>query len=172
MIRHFTLLLAAALTLSGCLSTAPTRKSAGGTGYGASRQAAAVPLQDGAKRKEVVMYAFGLISVDYRFGGANPESGLDCSGMVSYIFHNSVGLKLPHNAAQIARLGKDVAPADLRPGDLVFFNTQNRPFPHVGVYISEDKFIHAPSTNGQIKVESMKSRYFASRFEAARTFFN
>ncbi len=132
----------------------------------------AISYQDSAKRNDVVMYAFGLISVDYRFGGANPESGLDCSGMVSYIYQNSLGLKLPHNAARIANLGKDISPSELRPGDLVFFNTQNRPYSHVGIYIGDDRFIHAPRTNGKIEVASLKNRYFAQRFEAARSFFN
>lgn len=131
-----------------------------------------IALQDESKRSDVVMYAFGLISVDYRFGGNNPESGLDCSGMVSYIYQNSLGLKLPHNAAQIAGLGREINGADMRPGDLVFFNTQNRPFSHVGIYIGDGRFIHAPHTNGKIEVSSLKNRYFAQHFESARTFFN
>lgn len=132
----------------------------------------AIAYQDSAKRNDVVMYAFGLISVDYRFGGNNPESGLDCSGMVSYIYQNSLGLKLPHNAAKMATLGKEVGSTDLRPGDLVFFNTMNRPYSHVGIYIGDDRFIHAPHTNGKIEVASLKNRYFAQRFESGRTFFN
>lgn len=131
-----------------------------------------IAYQDSTKRNEVVMYAFGLINVDYRFGGNNPESGLDCSGMVSYIYQNSLGLKLPHNAAQIANLGKEIDSANLRPGDLVFFNTMHRPYSHVGIYIGDNRFIHAPHTNGKIEVSSLKNRYFAQHFEAARTFFN
>ncbi len=153
------------LLLAACSSPEP-RKSA------AMPRKPTVALQDDAKRNDVVMYAFGLISVDYRFGGKNPESGLDCSGMVSYIYQNSLGLKLPHNAAQIAGLGKDVSSTDLRPGDLVFFNTMNRPYSHVGIYIGDNRFIHAPHTNGKIEVASLKNRYFAQHFEAARTFFN
>ncbi|MBB5020436.1 cell wall-associated NlpC family hydrolase [Chitinivorax tropicus] len=122
--------------------------------------------------QEVVLYALGLLNIDYRFGGKNPESGLDCSGMVSYVFEGAVGIKLPHNAAQIAREGREVERQALLPGDLVFFNTRNRPFSHVGIYIGEDRFIHAPSTNGQIKVSSLNNRYFASRYEAARRYFD
>ncbi|MGD9786745.1 MAG: C40 family peptidase [Sulfuricellaceae bacterium] len=162
--RYFLLAILLSL-LAGCSSLEPQRGA-----YTAKRPQLA--YQDSAKRNDVVMYAFGLISVDYRFGGANPESGLDCSGMVSYIYQNSLGLKLPHNAARIAQLGRDIRPAELRPGDLVFFNTQNRPYSHVGIYIGDDRFIHAPHTNGKIEVSSLKNRYFAQRFEAARTFFN
>lgn len=168
----FVLALAA---LTGC-STAPTRTAShtihrkpSGNATSASRT---VPLQNASHRNDVVMYAFGLINVDYRFGGANPESGLDCSGMVSYIYKNSVGLKLPHNAAQIAGVGKQISANDLQPGDLVFFNTMNRPYSHVGIYIGDDRFIHAPHTNGKIEVSSLKNKYFAQRFEGARTFFN
>jgi len=160
------LLLAILLSLlAGCSSMEPQRNA-----FASKRSH--VAYQDSAKRNDVVMYAFGLINVDYRFGGANPESGLDCSGMVSYIYQNSLGLKLPHNAARIAHLGRDISPSELRPGDLVFFNTQNRPYSHVGIYIGDDRFIHAPHTNGKIEVSSLKNRYFAQRFEAARTFFN
>jgi len=151
--------------LAACATSEP-RKT------GAAPKKAVIALQDATKRNDVVMYAFGLISVDYRFGGANPESGLDCSGMVSYIYRHSLGLKLPHNAAQIARLGKEIGSTDLRPGDLVFFNTMDRPYSHVGIYIGDDRFIHAPRTNGKIEIASLKNRYFAQRFEAARTFFN
>jgi len=165
MILRFFALLALIALLAACSAPEP-RKSTG-----ASRKAA-VALQDGAKRSDVVMYAFGLISVDYRFGGSNPESGLDCSGMVSYIYRHSLGVRLPHNAAQIAGLGKEIDSDALRPGDLVFFNTMNRPYSHVGIYIGDDRFIHAPRTNGKIEIASLKNRYLAQRFEAARTFFD
>jgi len=70
------------------------------------------------------MFAMNLMGNGYQFGGSNPESGLDCSGMVSYIYQQVLGLQLPHNAAQIARTGKKISPAELSPGDLVFFNTE------------------------------------------------
>lgn len=121
---------------------------------------------------EVVLYALGLLNIDYRFGGANPESGLDCSGMVSYIYRQAVGIRLPHNAAQIAQLGREIGREQLEPGDLVFFNTRNKPFSHVGIYIGDEKFVHAPATNGQIKVSSLKNRYFAARYEGGRRYLN
>lgn len=117
------------------------------------------------------MYAMGLMDTDYRFGGSNPESGLDCSGMVSYIYKNALGMRLPHNAYQIAQMGKEIPVASLQPGDLVFFNTLNRPFSHVGIYIGDDRFIHAPSSNGKISISSLKTSYYAKRLEAARSFF-
>lgn len=121
---------------------------------------------------EVTLYALGLIDTDYRFGGKNPEAGLDCSGMVSYIFGQAAGLKVSGSAADIARLGRPVSRAGLRPGDLVFFNTRNAPFTHVGIYIGDDRFVHAPSTHGRVRIDQMSARYFAQRFDAARTYFD
>jgi cell wall-associated NlpC family hydrolase len=155
--------------LAGCSSTPPQPAS-----HAVYRKpaASAMTLQDSNRRNDVVMYAFGLINVDYRFGGANPESGLDCSGMVSYIYENSVGLRLPHNAARIAGIGRQIPSSDLQPGDLVFFNTMNRPYSHVGIYIGDERFIHAPHSNGKIEIGSLKNKYFAQRFDGARSFFN
>ncbi len=121
-----------------------------------------------ARSGEVVIYAMSLIDTGYRFGGKNPEAGLDCSGMVSYIYRQSAGLNLTGSAADIARQGRSVAPAEIVPGDLVFFNTLNRPFSHVGIYVGEQRFIHAPSSRGKVRIERLDNPYFASRFEAVR----
>ena len=126
-------------------------------------------LADQDKAQDAVMLAFGLMDTGYRFGGRNPEAGLDCSGMVSYVFEKAAGLKLPHNAARIAALTRPVDKKRLRPGDLVFFNTQNRPYSHVGLYIGEGRFVHAPSSRGKVQISSLETGWFASRFEAART---
>lgn len=125
-----------------------------------------------AKGHDVALYALGLLDTDYRFGGKNPEAGLDCSGMVSYIFDKAAGLKLSGSAADIARRGRAVAPTALKPGDLVFFNTRNRPRSHVGIYIGEGRFVHAPSTSGKVRTDKLDSDYFARRFEEARTYFD
>lgn len=120
---------------------------------------------------EVTLFALGLIDTGYRFGGKNPEAGLDCSGMVSYIFSKAVGLKISGSAAEIARKGRPVERKNLRPGDLVFFNTRNAPFSHVGVYIGDDRFVHAPASNGRVRIDQMNARYYSQRFEAARSYF-
>jgi cell wall-associated NlpC family hydrolase len=122
--------------------------------------------------REIAMYAMGLIDTGYRFGGKNPKAGLDCSGMVSYIFRQAAGIRLDGSAADIARRGRPVARANLHPGDLVFFNTRNAPFSHVGIYIGDDRFIHAPSTNGRVRIDKMSARYYAQRFTAARAYFD
>lgn len=121
---------------------------------------------------EVTLYALGLLDTGYRFGGKNPEAGLDCSGMVSYIFNKAAGLKLSGSAAEIARRGRPVGRGELRPGDLVFFNTRNAPFTHVGIYIGDDRFIHAPSGSGRVRIDQMSASYYAQRYDAARSYFD
>jgi cell wall-associated NlpC family hydrolase len=122
----------------------------------------------GGTAMEVVLYALGLLNIDYRFGGANPESGLDCSGMVSYIYRQAAGISLPHNAAQIAQLGREVERQQLEPGDLVFFNTLRRQFSHVGIYIGDDMFLHAPSSGGGVQIVNLKDKYWQQRYNGAR----
>ncbi|WP_301100746.1 C40 family peptidase [Propionivibrio sp.] len=124
------------------------------------------------KGNEVALFALGLIDTGYRFGGKNPEAGLDCSGMVSYIYRHGAGLKIGGSAADIAGKGRPIERASLRPGDLVFFNTRNAPFSHVGVYIGENRFVHAPSGNGRVRIDQMNANYYAQRFEAARSYFD
>ena len=121
---------------------------------------------------EIALYALALIDTGYRFGGKNPEAGLDCSGMVAYIFGQAAGLKVSGSAADIARKGQPIGRGDLRPGDLVFFNTRNAPLSHVGVYIGDDRFVHAPSSTGRVRIDRLNAGYFAARFETARTYFD
>ncbi|MCP5267487.1 MAG: C40 family peptidase [Zoogloeaceae bacterium] len=123
--------------------------------------------------REVVFYALSLLDTGYRFGGKNPEAGLDCSGMVSYIFRQAANLNVSGSAADIAQHGRPVDAATLTPGDLVFFNTQNRPFSHVGIYIGDGRFVHAPSSSsGRVRIDKLSNSYFSPRFESARSYFD
>ncbi|MBS0511530.1 MAG: C40 family peptidase [Proteobacteria bacterium] len=122
-----------------------------------------------AQTQEMVLYALGLLDTGYRFGGRNPEAGLDCSGMVAYIVEKISGRRLPHNAAQIAERTRPIDIDDLQPGDLVFFNTMQRRYSHMGIYIGDGRFIHAPSSRGAVRVERLDNRYFKPRFDGART---
>lgn len=117
---------------------------------------------------EVVLFAMGLLDTGYTFGGKNPEAGLDCSGLITYVYGQVTNLRISGNAASIASQGKPIARADLRPADIVFFNTRGGPFTHAGIYIGDGKFIHAPNSRGRVQVSQMNSGYFAQRFSAAR----
>jgi cell wall-associated NlpC family hydrolase len=119
---------------------------------------------------DLVMKAMNFLGVRYRRGGNSAEQGFDCSGFTRYVFEHSVGLALPRRAkdqAQGAGL-LSVARSELKPGDLVFFNTMRRAFSHVGIYIGEGQFIHAPKPGGEVRIEDLRSAYWARRFDGAR----
>lgn len=117
---------------------------------------------------QLMQTALGLIGVPYRFGGTSAEVGFDCSGFVRYVYANTVGLVLPRRAVDQARATTPIAKDELRPGDLVFFNTMRHAFSHVGVYLGDGKFIHAPSKGDSVKISDMNDRYWARRFNGAR----
>ncbi len=119
---------------------------------------------------DLVINAMNFLGVPYRRGGNTAESGFDCSGFTRHVFENSIGLLLPRRSAEQANSSSliKVQKEDLKPGDLVFFNTMRRAFSHVGIYIGDGKFVHAPRTGSQIKVEDMRASYWTKRFNGAR----
>ena len=116
----------------------------------------------------ITSYALSLIGVDYRFGGNTPESGLDCSGLIRYVFQQATGISLPRSAREQARVGESIKRDDLQAGDLVFFNTRRFQFSHVGLYIGDNRFIHAPSSGGAVEVSNLDNRYWQNAFNGAR----
>lgn len=113
--------------------------------------------------------ALQLIGTPYKFGGSHPDEGLDCSGLVRYVYRQSAAVELPHNAKDISDSGLPVDRSELRPGDLVFFNTLKRPFSHVGIYQGDGKFIHASSRRDKrVTVSDMANGYWKERFDGAR----
>jgi cell wall-associated NlpC family hydrolase len=130
-------------------------------------------LADAADRmlqgtREIGLFALSLVGIDYLYGGESPERGLDCSGLIRYVFQHVTGVTLPRTAQELSRIGKDVRAADLEPGDLVFFNTRRFAFSHVGIYLGNDRFIHAPSRGGEVGVASLGSAYWQKRYNGAR----
>ena len=120
------------------------------------------------KAQEVLINALSLTGIQYKYGGNSPATGFDCSGFVRYVFRNAANLTLPPTARAIAQIGKSVQKDELQPGDLVFFNTLKSAFSHVGIYLGDNKFIHAPSKGKAVQVESMQNSYWSSRFEGAQ----
>jgi cell wall-associated NlpC family hydrolase len=118
--------------------------------------------------QELVLYSMGLIGIRYVFGGRSPETGFDCSGLVRYVFDRVTGRSLPHTSYEMAGLGMQVSSTDLQPGDLVFYNTRGRRNSHVGIYIGDGRFIHAPSRGGRVHIANMTERYWVTRFNGAR----
>ena len=118
--------------------------------------------------QEILINALSLTGVKYKYGGKSPETGFDCSGFVRYVFQQAANLTLPHGARAISQLGQSIPVDQLQPGDLVFFNTLKSAFSHVGIYLGDGKFIHAPSSGGGIHVVDMNDNYWAKRFNGAR----
>ncbi|GGP19096.1 C40 family peptidase [Silvimonas iriomotensis] len=118
--------------------------------------------------QQLLLQAMSLIGVKYKWGGKTPESGLDCSGFVRYVFQNALNITLPHNALGMSQSGRDVDRSELKPGDLVFFNTLRRRFSHVGIYLGDNRFVHSPRTGRDIEVANMGESYWTTRFDGAR----
>jgi cell wall-associated NlpC family hydrolase len=120
------------------------------------------------RASELTMQAMSMLGIRYKYGGTSPETGLDCSGLIQHIFKEAWGKNLPRTAAEISHAGTKVDKNDLQPGDLVFYNTLKRGFSHVGIYLGDHKFIHAPSTGGEVRIESMDIAYWKKRFNGGR----
>ena len=118
--------------------------------------------------QEVILKGLQLVGINYRLGGNNEESGLDCSGFVRLVFKDTIGMMLPRTAREMSSVGQQVESNDLKPGDLVFFNTMRRTFSHVGIYLGDNYFLHAPRAGSEIRVESMQSSYWLQRYNGAR----
>ncbi len=112
--------------------------------------------------------ALDLVGIRYRRGGSSPESGFDCSGFVGHVFREGLGLYLPRSAKEMSHKGEVVSRHELQPGDLVFFNTMRHAFSHVGIYLGDNRFVHAPRTGGRVRVEDMSQHYWLKRFNGAR----
>ncbi|PKO47419.1 MAG: glycoside hydrolase [Betaproteobacteria bacterium HGW-Betaproteobacteria-22] len=118
--------------------------------------------------REVLLNALSLTGIRYQYGGNSPESGFDCSGFVRYVYQQATNLSLPHSARAISQLGKTIPRHELKPGDLVFFNTLKSAFSHVGIYVGNNRFIHAPSSGGGVRVEDMQNSYWQKRYDGAQ----
>lgn len=117
---------------------------------------------------EVVLHGLSFLDIPYRYGGTTRDRGLDCSGLVQKVFAESMGLSLPRTTRGQAVAGKKVTRKELKPGDLVFFNTRRRAFSHVGIYLGNDRFLHAPSKGGKVRIEKLTVAYWNKRFNGAR----
>ena len=128
--------------------------------------------QVSSRATELVTNAMSFLGVKYRWGGGSATTGFDCSGFVRYVYQETVGTVLPHNAAQQSHFGEKVQEDNLKPGDLVFFNTLRRAISHVGIYVGNGEFIHAPRSGETIRIENLDSPYWAKRFAGARRLLN
>jgi cell wall-associated NlpC family hydrolase len=118
--------------------------------------------------QELVSYALDFMGVRYQLGGRSPETGFDCSGLVGYVFQEVTGRILPRETSGLSHVGRKISRPNLRPGDLVFFNTRHRRFSHVGIYIGDHHFVHAPRAGEAVKIGDMTKGYWKKRYNGAR----
>jgi cell wall-associated NlpC family hydrolase len=116
----------------------------------------------------ILFKAFSVTGTPYRYGGNTPETGLDCSGFVRWVYKESLGVSLPRRSRDMSRVGISIDRSNLLPGDLVFFNTRGAAYSHVGIYVGEEKFIHSPSSGKQVHVAQMGDKYWQKRYQGAR----
>ncbi|MDP2824848.1 MAG: C40 family peptidase [Sulfuritalea sp.] len=121
-----------------------------------------------ATAQDAIDQAMDLLGIRYRRGGSSPEAGFDCSGFVSHVFREGLGLMLPRSSKEMSKSGEAISRDELRPGDLVFFNTMRRAFSHVGIYLGDNQFVHAPRSGGRVRIEDLRENYWIKRFNGAR----
>ena len=120
-----------------------------------------------AEGQGIVSVATRYLGIPYRWGGTSPQTGFDCSGFVQFIFRQALNITLPRLPVHMSRQGEPVSREQLAPGDLVFFNTRGGKFTHVGIYVSDSQFIHAPMPGMRVMVSRMDSQYYRHRFTYA-----
>jgi cell wall-associated NlpC family hydrolase len=155
------LCLAACLLLPGCASTPET------TTPPSNAEDVVVDAPSGAQ-SEVLLFAMAQLGIPYANGGETPNDGFDCSGLVHYVYGNAADLPLPRSTYGLVKVGRPVEAQHLQPGDLVFFNTMRRAYSHVGIYLGRQRFIHAPSSGGVVRIENMNYDYWTTRYNGAR----
>ena len=161
------------LTLSQAAQASPDSNS-GDSDYAISNENKLLVKLDSVRHgvvdrtSDLVVTAMGFLGVPYRRGGNSADTGFDCSGLVRTIYGQTIGLMLPRRADEQAAATQTIDKKELRPGDLVFFNTMRRAFSHVGIYVGDGKFIHAPRTGAKVRVEDMRIGYWQRRFDGAR----
>lgn len=149
--------LLAVLQLLGCASAPPGPATASQPVV----PAAAAP-QQADRLDDVAIHAMGLVGTPYRYGGNTPQGGFDCSGLIAYVFQTSAGLATPRTVNRLQYWGQPVPREQLRSGDVVLFALHNE-VTHAGIYVGEDRFVHAPSTGGEVRLDDLRSGYWSRR---------
>jgi cell wall-associated NlpC family hydrolase len=146
-----TLSLTTALLLAACGSTPPARPPS-----------SSLPPLSAEHSSDIAIHAMGLVGTPYRWGGNTPESGFDCSGLIGYVLrHGSTPVLAPRTVAQLSGWGQPVPAAALRTGDLVIVGRRSATPTHAGIYVGEGRFVHAPSTGGEVRLERLDGPYWS-----------
>lgn len=156
------------ILIPGCASFSPSPPSR----VQASEAQPVVPptssASQHAERSEALLQALLALGLDYRYGGNSPVTGFDCSGLVAHVYREAWGIRLPRNTLEQSQSGVPVSLSELQAGDLVFYDTLKRPYSHVGIYLGDGRFVHAPKSGARVRIEHVRSPYWAQRFNGAR----
>jgi hypothetical protein len=155
------------LLLSACAGTPLPKEAKGrpGLDYDALMAAPARPVSE--SRQRVIATAAQLVGTPYKFGGTTP-AGFDCTGYLAYIFRKAAGITLPRTSIEQIQAGAPLTPSQLQPADLVYFRIDRKKDLHLGLYLGEGRFIHAPSSGGVVNIQSLETEYWRTRFLGAR----
>lgn len=155
----------AVLALAACGSRGPVRQAGSPAD---TRSWPQVAPADPAAANSVLMRAIGLVGTPYRYGGNTPEGGFDCSGLVAYVYRDMLDLRLPRTSRELAQVqGPRIDPGRLATADLVFFGSRGN-VTHVGIYVGEGRFVHAPSTGGTVRLDHLDGPYWRDHYSGAR----
>jgi cell wall-associated NlpC family hydrolase len=153
----YCLLLISALYFSGCSSQAPQKSE----GLGADKSSQA---------NDILFNALGLVGTPYRYGGSSPVNGFDCSGLIQYVYRESANVALPRTVAEMNNHeAPDITEDNLQSGDLVIFATDGTSRPsHAGIYVGEGRFVHAPSSGGEVRMDFLDDKYWQRSYLNAK----
>jgi cell wall-associated NlpC family hydrolase len=164
--------LSAALVVGGCTTTAP-RSGGDSRSYGIGEDHYSEPSVLSARSNDVLMRAIGLVGTPYRYGGTSIAGGFDCSGLVGFVFKDAADLSLPRSTRELIDIdARKIDRDSLQPGDLVFFNPRGGRVSHIGIYVGEDRFVHAPATGGTVRLDSLNSAYWRKYYVGAKRILN
>jgi cell wall-associated NlpC family hydrolase len=167
-LRPGLLALACAL-LSACGGSTHVRAGGGSEAYGLGDEGYAEPTAISVRSNDVLMRAIGLVGTPYRYGGNTPDAGFDCSGLVGFVFRDAAGLALPRSTRELIDIpAREIKRGDLQPGDLVYFNPRGGRVSHIGIYVGEGRFVHAPSRGGTVRLDALGSEYWSRYFVGAK----
>ncbi|MDO8456488.1 MAG: C40 family peptidase [Burkholderiaceae bacterium] len=152
----------AVVALAGC-GTTPTPRGGFGSSVGMDLPSRLTADQAG----DVTIYAIGLVGTPYRYGGNTPQSGFDCSGLIGHVYQTRARVAAPRTVAKLSGWGSAVATENVRSGDLVLFSQRDM-VTHAGIYVGSGRFVHAPSTGGEVRLDSLGSNYWAAQQIAFR----
>lgn len=165
--RRYALLAPLLLALAGCGGGDNVRETPR-SGHDTRHEWPVVAPADPAKANAVLIRAISLVGTPYKWGGNSPEGGFDCSGLVGYVYRDMLDMRLPRTTSELIKLqGPRIRPEQLAGGDLVFFGSNGR-VSHVGIYVGEGRFVHAPSTGGTVRLDRLDGPWWRDHYSGAR----